>query len=260
MGAYLEQEIKHLFGKAVHGYGLIEDGDRIAVAFSGGKDSVLLLYMLKERLSYIPIRYELFAVYVDLGFDPEMPNVVETMLKAASVPYEIIRTDFGVKAHSKENRENPCFLCSRLRRMTIFKTAWNQGCNKIAFGHNQDDLIETFFLNMCYSGQLATMLPRQEFFGGKVVVIRPLSLMTAAKIKRFVEEKRLPYVDNPCPSALSGRRAMVKELLEHLYRSNSKIRGNIFRAMSNVNLEYLPPPLNGGMMDDRKSGQNNISD
>ncbi|MEJ5299720.1 MAG: ATP-binding protein [Thermodesulforhabdaceae bacterium] len=260
MGAYLEGEIKHLFGKAVHGYGLIDDGDRIAVAFSGGKDSMLLLYMLKERLSYIPIRYELFAVYVDLGFDPEMPNIVETMLKDSSIPYEIIRTDFGTKAHSKENRENPCFLCSRLRRMMLFRAAWNRGCNKIAFGHNQDDIIETFFLNVCYSGQISTMLPRQEFFGGELVVIRPLVLMPAQKIERFVKEKGLPSVANPCPSASKGRRALIKELLGNLYRTNSKIRGNIFRAMSNVNLEYLPPPLNGGRMNDGKPEQDDLSD
>lgn len=250
MGAYLEREIRHLFGKAVHGYGLIDDGDRIAVAFSGGKDSVLLLHLLIERLSYIPIRYEIFAIYVDLGFDPRMPELVESFLKNSDVPYDIIMTDFGLKAHGKDNRENPCFLCSRLRRKTIFQRAWNRGYRKIAFGHNQDDIIETFFLNICYSGQAATMVPKQEFFGGELVVIRPLSLIPASKIERFVKEKGLPYTENPCPSAKKGKRELIKDLLGRLYRSNNKIRGNIYRAMSNINLEYLIPPLDGGRLND----------
>ncbi|MCX7823782.1 MAG: tRNA 2-thiocytidine(32) synthetase TtcA [Syntrophobacterales bacterium] len=255
MGTYLEREIRHLFGKAVHGYNLIEDGDKIAVAFSGGKDSVLLLHLLRERLSYIPIRYELFAIYVDLGFDPKMAEMVDSFLKSTNVSYEIIMTDIGIRAHSRENRENPCFLCSRLRRKAIFKAVWDRGYRKIAFGHNQDDLIETFFLNVCYSGQIATMLPKQEFFRGELTVIRPLSLMPASKIKKFVKEKGLSFMENPCPSAGAGKRALIKELLSKLYKTNSKIRGNIFRAMSNINLEYLLPSLNGGAIDARTDKQ-----
>lgn len=251
MGAYLEREIRHLFGKSIHTYGLIENGDRIAVAFSGGKDSVLLLHLLKERLAYIPIRYELLAIYVDLGFDSEVKEAVEGLLREVGVPYKIILTDFGIKAHEKENRENPCFLCSRLRRKVIFQRAWEEGYRKIAFGHNQDDIIETFFLNICYSGQIATMVPKQEFFDGELVVIRPLSLIPATKIERFVRERGFSCVENPCPSARMGRRAVIKELLSTLYRTNHKVRGNIFRAMSNVNLEYLLPSVNGGIMNDQ---------
>lgn len=260
MGTYLEREVRHLFGKAVHGYSLIDDGDRIAVAFSGGKDSVLLLHLLQERLSYIPIRYELFAVYVDLGFDPGMPEIVESYLSTRNIPYEIVRTDYGTRAHGKENRENPCFMCSRLRRKTIFQIAWNRGYRKIAFGHNQDDIIETFFLNVCYGGQVATMVPRQEFFGGELVVIRPLSLMPSITVEKFVREKGLPYIENPCPSAKTGRRAMIKEMLANLYRTNKKIRGNIYRAMSNINLEYLLPPLNGGTRDGEERNENYLPD
>lgn len=260
MGQYLEREVRRLFGKAVHGYGLINDGDRIAVAFSGGKDSVLLLHLLQERLSYIPIRYDLFALYVDLGFDPKMPEIVQSFLGAKNIPYEIVRTDFGTKSHGKDNRENPCFMCSRLRRKTVFQVAWNRGYKKIAFGHNQDDIIETFFLNVCYSGQAATMVPRQEFFGGKLVVIRPLALMPASTVEKFVREKGLSYVENPCPSAKTGRRALVKEMLANLYRTNRKIRGNIYRAMSNINMEYLLPPLNGGSRDAEGRAENDLPD
>lgn len=249
---YLEREIRHLFGKAVHGYGLINDGDRIAVAVSGGKDSMALLYLLKERLRYIPIRYELRAIYVDLGFDPSLPGKMQKLLEDMEIPHDIITTDYGIRAHSPENLEHPCFLCSRLRRMTLFKTAWEKGFTKIAFGHNQDDFIETFFMNICYSGQTSTIVPKQEFFGGKITVIRPMALIPSKSIGRFVELIGLPHLENPCPSAGNSSRIHIRRLLNELYRTNDKIRGNIYRAMSHVNLEYLPPPIEGGKGDGAK--------
>ncbi|HDL89636.1 MAG TPA: tRNA 2-thiocytidine(32) synthetase TtcA, partial [Thermodesulforhabdus norvegica] len=151
--SYLEKEVRHLFGKAVHCYGLIEDGDHIAVAVSGGKDSITLLTLLQERLRHVPIHYELRAIYVDLGFDATIADELRKFFEKIDVPYDIIKTDHGIKAHSKANLEHPCFLCSRLRRMTLFRHAWKIGFRKIAFGHNQDDFIETFFMNICFSGQ-----------------------------------------------------------------------------------------------------------
>jgi tRNA 2-thiocytidine biosynthesis protein TtcA len=104
------------------------------------------------------------------------------------------------------------------------------------------------------------MVPRQEFFGGKLVVIRPLALMPASTVEKFVREKGLSYVENPCPSAKTGRRALVKEMLANLYRTNRKIRGNIYRAMSNINMEYLLPPLNGGSRDAEGRAENDLPD
>ncbi|SFM62542.1 tRNA lysidine(34) synthetase [Thermodesulforhabdus norvegica] len=249
---YVEREIRHLFGKAVHSYGLIDDGDRIAVAVSGGKDSVALLYLLKERLKYIPISYELRAIYIDLGFDPLMPEKIKDLLERLEVPHDIILTDYGIRAHSPENREHPCFLCARLRRMTLFKRAWETGFPKIAFGHNQDDFIETFFMNICYSGQTSAIVPKQEFFKGKITVIRPMALIPSKRISRFVETLGLPHLENPCPSAGKSSRIHIRRLLQELYKVNDKIRGNVYRAMSHVNLEYLPPPLEDGKGDRKK--------
>jgi tRNA 2-thiocytidine biosynthesis protein TtcA len=199
--------------------------------------------MLRERLSRIPIRYELTAVHVDPGFDPESPGKLEDFFRREGFAYKILRTDHGPRAHGPENRENPCFLCSRLRRTALFKTARELDCRKIALGHNQDDLIETFFINICYGSQIAGMVPRQDFFGGEVTVIRPLALAPAAKIERMCRRLGLPIIASGCPSAEKNKRAEIRLLLDSLYKKNEKVRGNIYHAMSNLNPEYLPPPL-----------------
>ena len=236
----VEREVRRLLGKGIHQYQLIEDGDRIAVAVSGGKDSLLLLWLLREQLRWAPVRYELTAVHVDPGFDTESAAQLETFLQKEDFAYEIVRTDYGPRSHRPENRENPCFLCSRLRRNTLFRKAQEHGCRKIAFGHNQDDFIETFLINIFYSAQVAGMMPKQPFFGGEITVIRPLVLVAAAKVNRLCKRLGLPVISNPCPSAQRSKRQEVRTLLETLYGGNSKIRGNIFHAMSNVNLDYLP--------------------
>lgn len=241
--AYIDQEVRKLVGKAVHHYGLIDPGDRIAVAVSGGKDSLLLLWLLRERLRRVPIHYELVAIHVDLGFTPSTAEPLEAFFRAEGFDYRILRTDYGLQAHSPKNRENPCFLCARRRRAAIFREARALGCSKVALAHNQDDFIETFFINICYGAQTASIVPRQSFFGGSLVVIRPLALVDSHKVDRLVRRLGLPTVDNPCPSAGRNARTHIREFLFGLYRSNRKIRGNIFHAMSHVNLEYLPPPL-----------------
>jgi tRNA 2-thiocytidine biosynthesis protein TtcA len=245
----LNRETRHLLGKAIHHYRQIEDGDRIAVAVSGGKDSLVLLWLLRERLQWIPAHYELIAIHVDPGFDDRTSDALRNFLAGERFQYRILHTDHGLRAHSPENRENPCFLCSRLRRKSLFETARELGCNKLALGHNQDDFLETFFINIFYGGQVASIVPRQPFFGGEMIVIRPLALMPASKVSNLARRLQLPVLPNACPSAGRNRRQEVRTMLEQLYSSNSKVRGNIFHALSHVNLEYLPPPLDAAGKD-----------
>jgi tRNA 2-thiocytidine biosynthesis protein TtcA len=241
--AFLDQELRRLVGKSIHHYDLIADGDRIAVAVSGGKDSLVLLWQLRERLRRAPVHYDLVAVHVDLGFDPQPAAELEDFFRQEGFDYRLRATDFGIRAHGPDNRENPCFWCARLRRAELFRLAQELNCNKIAFGHNQDDFIETFFINICYGGQVSTMMPRQAFFDGAITVIRPLALVAAEKLERMRERLGLPQIVNPCPSAHHNKREELRALLKTLYRNNRKVRGNIFHAMSHVNLDYLPPPL-----------------
>ncbi len=143
------------------------------------------------------------------------------------------------RGHSSANRENPCFLCSRLRRKRLFEIADELGCRKLALGHNKDDVIETLFMNICYAGEISTMLPSQTFFQQKFTLIRPLAFADEGLIRRFAGDQRFPDFENPCPTAKTSKRQEIKSLLKQLYRSNKKIKGNIFRAMSHVRPEYL---------------------
>ncbi|MDD2389759.1 MAG: ATP-binding protein [Desulfobacterales bacterium] len=226
-------------GKAIHRYGMILDGDRIAVGLSGGKDSMTLLRVLSEKLACAPVHYELFPIYIDPGFDADFSPLLKQYCNDAGFDLRVEHTDHGVIAHSSQNRENPCFLCSRLRRKRLFEIADELGCRKLALGHNKDDIIETLFLNLCYSGEISTMLPLQSFFQGKFTVIRPLAFVDEQLTARFARQEGFPVFTNACPSAGVSKRQEIKTLLNQLYQSNKKIKGNIFRAMSHVNMEYM---------------------
>ena len=229
-------------GKALHRYRMISDGDRIAVGLSGGKDSLTLLEVLAERRKRVPITYDLIAVYIDPGFTDGFSRPLQAYCDEKGYPLRISVTDHGVVSHGPENRENPCFLCSRLRRKRLFELADTMGCNKLALGHCKDDIIETLFLNMCYAGEISTMVPAQSLFEGRFTVIRPLAFVDAYTIQRYAAERPLPVFENPCPTAKTSKRQEIKTLLNQLYRSNRKIKGNIFRAMSHVKTEYLLKP------------------
>ncbi|MFO7714871.1 ATP-binding protein [Desulfosarcina sp.] len=231
--------LNRLIAKAIHRYDMISDGDRIAVGLSGGKDSLTLLWSLAERRRRVPVRYELFPIYVDPGFGGGFEDGLADTCRQLNLALTVDRTNHGIVAHSPANRENPCFLCARLRRKRLFEIARDLGCAKLALGHNKDDVIETLFLNICYAGEISTMVPRQEFFGGRFVVIRPLAMVDEKSILRFAGTQRFPRFSNPCPSAGATKRSEIKIMLEELYRSNRKIKGNIYRSMSHVKMAYL---------------------
>jgi len=237
--SYTYKALNSLVGKAIHRYGMIEDGDRIAVALSGGKDSLTLLWALAERRKRVPVHYDLCPIYVDPGFTGGFGDDLADTCRQLGFSLTVDQTDNGLVAHSAANRESPCFLCSRLRRKRLFEIADRLGCRKLALGHNKDDIIETFFLNVCYAGEISTMVPRQEFFNGRFIVIRPLAMVDEQSIRRFAASQQFPRYANPCPSAGGTKRAEIKAMLEGLYRTNRKIKGNIYRAMSHVKMAYL---------------------
>ncbi len=243
MSRYSSLQIKKLMGEAISRWNMIEDGDHVLVAVSGGKDSLSLLWNLRERLKRIPINYRITAIHIDPGFNDYSYKKVESFLRKNKFEYRIIHSDIGKLAHSPQNRENPCFLCSRKRKMLIFKASEEMKCSKIAFAHNKDDVIETFFINVMYGGAISTMMPVQEFFNGKIKVIRPLYMVDENIIERYVSYMGWENVDLGCPTSGRSKRQEIKEMLNSFYRKNKKVKGNIFTALHNVRTDYLPTSL-----------------
>ncbi|MCG8689371.1 MAG: tRNA 2-thiocytidine(32) synthetase TtcA [Desulfobacterales bacterium] len=243
MSKGVTKRINHLFGKAIHEWKMISDNDRILVGISGGKDSLTLFHLLVSFKKKAPIEFDLYPVHIDPGFDgsfaDELKTYVDSCIQNDGQKLLVEKTDYGTVAHSEENRENPCFLCSRLRRKHLFELAEELGCKKIALGHNKDDLIETLFINIFYAGKIGTMKPNQSFFKGTLDIIRPLSYVEKDDIIRLSRILDFPDFENPCPSAGVTKRGEVREMLEKIYRHNKHIKGNIFRAMGNVASDYL---------------------
>lgn len=233
------RKVNRTVGKAIHDYGMISHGDRIIVGVSGGMDSLTLLQMLMDFKKKAPLDFDLVPVYVDPGFEPGPAEDLKAFVDRNFMPLMVEHTDHGLVAHSGENLENPCFLCSRLRRKHLFETARDLGCGKIALGHNKDDLIETLFINMFFSGTIGTMKPCQSFFNGKVTIIRPLAYVEKKHIETLSRSLNFPVFKNPCPSDGLTQRSKVRSFLERLYTENPHIKGNIFTSMGRVKMEYL---------------------
>jgi len=232
-------------GKALHHYRMIADGDRIAVGLSGGKDSLALMWLLAHRRTYVPVRYDLTAVHIDPGFDNGVASALAAHCQDRGYKVRVDYSDCGRVAHSAINRENPCFLCARMRRKRLFEIAAELDCNKVALGHTKDDLIATLLINMFYAGEISTMMPSQSFFKGRFVLIRPLALAEEDLIRRFALEQGFPQFVNPCPSAGTSKRKQIKDMVDDLCRQNPKVRGNLFRAMGRVKTDYLPGDVHG---------------
>ena len=233
--------LKKWLEKAVMDHRMIEPGDRLLVGVSGGADSFALLDLLDSPMVFVP-DFSMLAVHIDMGFDPEYMayREIQKYLDDNRYQYVMEKTDIGLLAHSDFNRKNPCFLCSRLRRKRIFEIADRHGCNKIAFAHHRDDIIETLLINMFYGREISTMMPCQSVFGGKLHIIRPLAVLEERLIKKYRHERGLPTFKNACSSSESSRRNYVKKLLDSLEIDNPAIRHNIYTALGHVKPDYLP--------------------
>jgi tRNA 2-thiocytidine biosynthesis protein TtcA len=233
--------LKKWLEQAALDYDMIEENDRVLVAVSGGIDSLVLLDLLSTPMVHLP-HFELLAVHIDLGFDPAHTGsrALQRFMSDNGHTCIIKKTGIGPFSHSPANRKKPCFLCSRLRRKEIFTIADEEGCNKIAFGHHRDDIIETLLINMFFAREISTMMPNQPIFNGKLNIIRPLAYLSEHLVKRYAHERGFAPISNLCPTAPVSHRMYVKNLLRDLEKDNRHIRDNLFKAMSHVKLDYLP--------------------
>jgi tRNA 2-thiocytidine biosynthesis protein TtcA len=230
--------------RASEDFQLIEEGDRIMVCMSGGKDSYAMLHLLLEIQRKAPFSFELIAVNLDQGQPGFTAHILERHFKKVGVPYEMISKDtYSIVKEKIPEGKTYCSLCSRLRRGILYTTAQKLGCNKLALGHHRDDIIETLMLNLLYSGQLKGMPIRLHADDGKNIVIRPLGYCSEEDIITLATEQNFPIIPcNLCGSQDGLKRQKVKELLTELSADNQHVRGNMFRALRNVKPTHLLDP------------------
>jgi tRNA 2-thiocytidine biosynthesis protein TtcA len=237
----LEKRLLDGVARASGDFGLLEAGDRVMVAVSGGKDSHALLYLLREIQRRAPFEFSLFAVNVDQGHPGFPKRCLPDYFEREGYEYRVIEEDTYsvVKAKVPENKTY-CSLCSRLRRGILYTLAVELGATKIALGHHRDDAIETLLLNLFYSGQIKAMPPRLVSDDGRNVVIRPLIYASEAELAEFAEQKQFPIVPcDLCGSQEQLQRKQVKRLVEELSAKNPHVRNNLFAALGNVRPTHL---------------------
>jgi len=223
-------------GKAIMDYNMLADGDKIAVAVSGGKDSLTLLRVLNDRRSFVPIKYELLAVHIDSGYPRSFAKQLEKYFKKIKVPYHIEKSNVLKKTKPKNIN---CFWCSWNRRKSLFEVADRFGCNRVAFGHHQDDIVETILLNLFFHGEISAMSPKQELFKGKIIVIRPLAYVEEDMIIRFAKQAGFPHQKCVCPNSLTSNRTKMTKIIHDLEKSCPEIKTNIFRSLKRIKQDYL---------------------
>ena len=236
------RKIKKLTGKAVSNFDLLEDGDRIAVAVSGGKDSYALLHILEQLRRRAPIQYELIAVNVDAGFPGYRKEVLEDYLRECGFQVHMEATSCSeIIERKKHPGSSYCAFCARLRRGVLYAVADQLGCNKIALGHHLDDFIETLLLNQFYTGTLKAMSPKLLADNNRHTVIRPLVYVEESDIINLAQQNEFPLIDCGCPvmGQEDQKRQRMKQLLTELHQENRYIKRSMIRALSNVQPRHL---------------------
>ncbi len=227
-------EMKRLLSfvrRAVDDYGMIEDGDRIAVGVSGGKDSLALLVALAELRRFYPKKFEVFAVTADMGFEGSDFSPVKDFCDSINVEYKIVKTDIAKIIFDVRKEASPCSLCAKMRRGCLHAAAQELGCNKVALGHHYDDAIETFMMNLFFEGRLGCFSPVTYLSNRKIHLIRPLIYATEKEVRYFANKRALPVITSLCPEDHATEREKMKKLLMELERENKGLKHRIFRAM-----------------------------
>jgi len=230
--------------KANREHDLVTDGDRIAVAVSGGKDSLSLLRLLGVRQRSARERYDVVAIHVVPAADApcgtgEDTSVLEAWFQDEGVQHAFVPMEEASGQPDRE-RQSPCFHCAWRRRKAVFLAAERLDCNKVAFGHHADDIAQTTLLNLFYHGRLETMRPRVEFFGGRLTVIRPLAYVPEKELVRFAVACDFPPAPAPCVAAGTSRRALMAQVLRAVEETYPKVKINLWRATERAQAG-LPP-------------------
>ena len=225
------QQILSYMRKAIEDYNMIEEGDKIAVALSGGKDSISLLMGLKNLQRFYPKHFELVAISINPGFDFFDKKLLNNICEKINVPLFIEDTHIKEIVFDERKEKNPCSLCANFRRGALNSVAIREGCNKIALGHNEDDVLETFLLNLLYTGSINTFAPVSYMDRSKITLIRPLIYAPEKYMKKFVKKNEITVMPKVCPMDGYSKREDMKKMISDLKVDIPHIRANLYGAI-----------------------------
>lgn len=230
------QKILGYLRKAIEHYNMIEEGDKIAVGLSGGKDSITLLMGLKALQRFYPKHFDIIAVSINPGFEFFDTNFLQEICNKLNVEYIEVNSHIKEIVFDIRNEKNPCSLCANLRRGMLNSAAIEYGCNKIALGHNEDDVLETFFLNMLYAGSLSTFSPVSYMDRTKITLIRPLVYASEKEIKKFIKRAGINVMPKNCPMDGVSKREYMKSLLYKFTIEIPNVRANLMGAIKRAEI------------------------
>ena len=228
--------------RAIDDYHMREEGDRIAVGVSGGKDSLTLLCALAALRRFYPTPFELCAISVDMGFEGGMDFApIRALCEELDVPYHIIPTQINKVIFETRKEKNPCALCAKMRKGSLHEAILAEGFHKVALGHHYDDAVETFFLSLFYEGRLSCFHPVTYLDRADVTQIRPLLYVSENMVREAAQRLALPVVHNPCPADGNTKRQEVKDLIAELEQRYPKLKEYVFSSMQRLPLPNWGP-------------------
>lgn len=234
------QQLLSLTRKAVDEYQLIDTGDKIAVGISGGKDSLAMLYALHGLRRFYPNSFELEAITVSLGYEDFNVEPIRALCAEMEIPYTVVNTEIAKIIFEDRKESNPCSLCAKMRKGAFNEEAKKLGCNKVAYAHHRDDIIETLMLSLIFEGRLHSFSPLTYLDRMDLTVIRPLMFVHEADIIGFRNKYELPVVKSPCPADGYTKRQYVKELIDGLNKEHPGVKERMFTAVLNGDLGGWP--------------------
>lgn len=234
------QKLMGLVRRCVEDYHMIEDGDKIAVGVSGGKDSLVLLELLAALRGYHNKSFSLCAITIDMGLGMDYSGIAE-MCGRLEVPYTVVKTEIGPIVFDYRKEKNPCSMCSKMRRGALNQALLDLDCNKLALGHHFDDAVETFLMSLLYEGRISCFQPVTHLDRTGVIQIRPMLYIHEKTIAGFAQRMELPVLQNRCPVDKHTKREEVKELIYDLVKTYPDLKERIFGAMQRYPLEAWEP-------------------
>ena len=230
------QKILGSMRKAIEEFHMIDEGDKIAVALSGGKDSITLLMALKNLQRFYPKKFDLIAISINPGFEFFDVNILYDLCQKIDVELYVVDSYIKEIVFDIRKEKNPCSLCANLRRGILNSVAIANNCNKIALGHNEDDVLETFFLNLLYAGNLSTFAPTSYMDRSKITLIRPMIYIPEKEVRKFVKRQGIEVMPKVCPMDGISKRESIKELIAKLVKDIPTVRANVMGAIKRANI------------------------